>query len=268
MFLNDLKKGLFNNRMLFVFSVTFVLFYLSDYISIFKPMTFADLNAPDLQSNEEAVHFIYSNGHNKYQVWLQSFKYIGFLFPLLVLLPYGTSYFDEKQSNFHYYIWSRTSYRKYARNKFLVSGLVGGLSILLPEFVYYIVISIIFQNKMLESTMFQAQGPLSNMFQSTPELYIAFVLFTHFLIGCAFAAMGVCISTFVKKKIVVFVLPYLLYMGSGIILEGFLRIFTYSPLQWIQLMYNLQVNLPIMYGCLAILFIGSAVVFNLRARMV
>lgn len=268
MFFTDLKRGLINGRMLLVVLIAIFLFLLSDYSAIFDTMTFADLNAPDLEGNTEAMEFIQSNGYNKYQIWLKSFSFIGILFPLLVMLPYSASYWEERQTKYQYYIVARTSLHQYVRTKFIVNGLVGGLAIFIPEFLYYIVITILFRNEVLAAPVYQATGPFSELYFSLPELYIGIVLLTHFLIGCTFAAMGMCISTFTKKKIVIYVLPFLLYMGTGILLEGFLGWFAFSPLQWINMMSSFHADPFIMYSSIILLIAASMIIFEYRGKMV
>ncbi|WP_018130192.1 hypothetical protein [Effusibacillus pohliae] len=267
MFFQELKRGLLNKRMLFVVLIGLVLIYLSAYSRILKSITFAALDAPDIIGNTEVIQQLITNGQNKYHIWHQSFFYLATFFPLLAILPYSASFLEERNLNFYYFVASRTSYTAYVRTKYIVNFLVGGLAIFLPEFLFYTVISLVFKNEVLPTFVFKPIGFLASVFSTHPELYIWMIFATHFLMGACFASIAICLSSFVKRKIIVFVAPFLFYVISGFVLEAILNLFSFSPLQWFTMMYNDHVNPGIMYGSLAGLLLLSLALYTTRTRM-
>ncbi len=253
MTIEDVKRSVFNFRAIIVTVILIILFLLSDYLFIFKSMTLADLQAPDIIDNPNVIDFLYSNGHNVYQIWLQSYHYIGFLFPLLAILPAAFLLWEDRQSNFFSYSIIRTSFSKYVHRSFFIYSVAGGATIVAAEILYFVGLSLFFKHSILEEPMFLPQGPFASLFSSAPLLYIVIIWGTHFLLGFLFAAFGLSVSLFSKKRITIFAVPFLTFMVSGILLEAFFRQFAYSPLQWIQLMHSSHVNPTIMYSGILVL---------------
>lgn len=253
--------------MAFAIVIGLVLIYLSAYSRILQPTTFADMNAPDIRGNQEAIQYLTTIGQNKYHIWHQSFFYLSKFFPLLAILPYSASYLEERNLNFYYFVTSRTSYTKYTWTKFVVNFLIGGLAIFIPEFIFYTVISLVFKNEVLPSFVFKPIGFLSSVFSTHPELYIWVTFATHFLLGACFASIALGLSCFVKPKIVVYVAPFLFYIISGFLFEAIFNFVSLSPLQWFAMMYN-TVNPGILYGSVIGLILLSLMVYTMRTRMV
>lgn len=266
MFVQDLKRGLFNLRFLFVFMVSVLLFFVSDYQNIFSIATFADLKAADLAGESKAVHFIESNGHNKYQVWLQSFQFTYFLFPLLVILPYSTIMFTERTTRYFIFIKTRMTQASYIRQKFWGVFSVGGLSIFVPEVFYYFVLSLLFKSEKLSDPLFTPMGPLASWFETWPELYVWSVMCFHFVLGGVFAVFGLMFSLFVKKKAAAYLLPYLALLGASIGFEAFLGWFSSSPLQWIQFMYSYHLEEQTLAIWLFVLLAASRGIIEVKLR--
>ncbi|MFC4768583.1 hypothetical protein [Effusibacillus consociatus] len=266
MFLQELKRGLLNKRMLFVVVIGLVLICLSAYSRILKSITFADLDAPDIIGNTEVIQQFITNGQNKYHIWHQSFFYLAFYYPLLAILPYSASFLEERNLNFFYFVAFRTSYTAYVRTKFMVNFLVGGLAVFLPEFLFYTVISLVFKNEVLPAFLFKPIGFLASVFSIHPELYIWMIFASHFLLGACFASIALCLSSFVKRKIIVFVAPFLFYAISNFVLES-VYLKNLSPMQWFAIMYHDFVNPGVMYGSLAGLLLLSLAIYTTRTRM-
>ena len=133
----EMKKGLFDTRMMGIIVVSLILFFLSDYASVFRMMTLRSLT-PDIIDNDEMANFLLTNGFNKYHVWMKSFDYMAFIFPLLAVIPYASTYLEERESKHYYFICSRISGKRYMNTKYIVNLLIGGFSYIYKNIVLYI----------------------------------------------------------------------------------------------------------------------------------
>ncbi|GGA23813.1 hypothetical protein [Paenibacillus physcomitrellae] len=243
MFFSELKRGICNKKMLLAVIIGLILFFISDYAEIFTLMTFANLNAPDIKGNQAVINDLIINGQNKYHIWLKSFNYLAIIFPLLIVIPYSSSYFEEKESKYYYFLLTRMSVQRYIDVKFYVNFLVGGLVLFLPELIYYIVLSIFFRSDILHPFMYQPTGMFSKLFLTHPDTYIFITFIIHFILGACFTSIALSLSSYIKKKIVVYIAPFLIFIVSSILFEAFLHQRRYSPLQWFQFIFNDEVTL-------------------------
>ncbi len=264
----ELKKGLFDTRMMGIIVVSLILFFLSDYASVFRMMTFADLQAPDIIDNDEMANFLVTNGFNKYHVWMKSFDYMAFIFPLLAVIPYASTYLEERESKHYYFICSRISGKRYMNTKYIVNLLIGGLALFIPELLYYILITIIFQNEILDPFFWTATGMFSEIFPVNPELAIWLTFLTHFLLGACFAGIAMTISSFMKRRVYVYVSTLLVYIVSSLLLEAFFQWYAYSPLQWYQVLYSHHVQAVSMFPIIISIILVSYILFILQASRV
>ncbi|WP_281882980.1 hypothetical protein [Paenibacillus sp. YYML68] len=268
MLLQEIIRGVRNGKMLFVFIASLLLMFLSDYASVFKLMTFADLDAPDLRGNDQAIQHLVTNGWNTYHVWIKSFDFLALIFPLLAALPYASSFLIERESRYYYFILTRAPYWSYIRIKWAVACIVGGLAIVIPELVYYVVISLIFRNEILDPFMYEPSGIFASLFSTTPELYIGIVLITHFLLGAMFSAIAITLASLSKHLAVVYIGPFLLFTVSSIVLEAFLSLHAFSPLQWYQMTFSRHVEVYTLYIPLVLVILCSAFIYFRQAGRV
>ncbi len=137
-----------------------------------------------------------------------------YLFPMLAVLPYGWSYFQEKGCHYAEQLQIRCGRKLYYRMKYFVTFLTGGVVILFPLLI----------NLFLTAMFVPARKPdvmydmyfgvffndfLSDIFYVHPLLFVGIYLLIDFIYGGLFACMGLWFSSFVKKKIAVLVFPFL-----------------------------------------------------------
>ncbi|CAM4405243.1 ABC transporter permease [Paenibacillus tarimensis] len=218
MFLSELRRALMNIRMLSVILVSLCLLYLSAYNTLLSTSVFIDSDATDL--SVQGLEKIHEFGKNKYHIWTQSYIYLQTIFIFAAVLPFTASYIQEKNSKYHYLQMIRVGERKYRAIKFLVNCLAGGIALLLPEIIYYIFLTLLARNKVLEPFTFHPEGLYSNLFTETPDLYIFFIFGVHFLIGFAFAGFAYGISSFFTKNILAYVIPFGFYLTYDIIVSN------------------------------------------------
>lgn len=267
MLLLELKRGLLNKRMLVSCMFALVIIFLTAYDRYLYDVLFFDPEAPDIRGNHQAIQDILGEIHNKYNIWESSFSYIGIFFPLIVVFPYAASYLEEKNQKFHYFIQTRKSFDHYVRNKFLAATLTGGLAIFIPEFIFYAIISIFFNNDADSPyRQLQEEGIFYTLFNTQPELYIWIKFLTHFLLGACFACIALCLSTFVKKKAIVYVGPFLIFGIWEITAGAILDQYQFSPSTWYDLWP--EVSPFYVYGSMITILITGYVIFIWRTRRV
>ncbi|MEQ8154647.1 MAG: hypothetical protein ABRQ25_07165 [Clostridiaceae bacterium] len=203
----ELKKALFNKKLLFIILVGVALHAYSGYEGA-KSYIYFDFNASDIQTPEaqKGAHEIVKVGLNKYNVWSHSSALYSLFMPIMVAMCYGTSYFEDIKSGFVRFIDSRVKHREYIISKYFVNGLIGGISLALPSMVYFLLLCIV-----LTGDISTATAALGGIFQkillSNPPLYLCIYFSLEFLFGFAYSTIALAVSTFIKNKIAILLSP-------------------------------------------------------------
>lgn len=128
-------------------------------------------------------------------------------------IPYAYSYLEERNSGYLKFIQVRTPRKKYMWQKIFHTGLSGGMSLLIPGILIFIVIDLLSVDTTIDHH--------TAVFEQTiwaPYMYIwggRFVLFLKaillFLFGVMWSELALLVSLIFKNKYVSFVLPLLIY---------------------------------------------------------
>ncbi|MCB2178577.1 hypothetical protein KQH61_04095 [bacterium] len=247
MFGIEIKRGIVNQKFLISAAVGFLLLWLglSDYWLI--------SDAPEYLSRLPAF---YNNAHDAF-IWAQNTGYWSMLAPLLAVIPYSDSYFNDMHSGFLRSLLMRVSYTKYLLIKYFSTALSGGLALALPLLIFYIYTNIMFSRGFNEDmynrrlgTNPASFGPFGNMYQIHPDGYIFTLIGIGFLFGATFSIFGLMISLFTKNRYVPLATPFVVF----IMVHFFTALFgipAWSPLSsltphwladgitWIHLVVNL-----------------------------
>ncbi|WP_270165668.1 hypothetical protein [Paenibacillus sp. SYP-B4298] len=218
MFKQELIKAIYNLRMLFVILISLVLLFLSAYTQLLSSHLFIDKTAEDLTA--EGLRYILETGSNKYHIWVESFSYMQVIFVFAIVLPYTASYVTEKNGGYHYLAIVRGGLNRYYRCKMYVSCISGGLSLFVPELLYYIGVSSLAQNTILESFTFYPVGLFSSLFFTNPDIYILLQMTLHFVLGASFGLFAMGLSMFFNKKILAYTVPFFVYLTYDLVISG------------------------------------------------
>lgn len=241
-----LKKSLINLKMLIVvilsFSVLFTALVISGYV----------LN-PDLGGIQTGIDLL-----STYTVpfAMSSFVVFAGVFPGI---PYAYNYLEERNCGYLKFILIRTSRKKYAFQKIFFSGLSGGVSMLIPGIMIFILLDIISldttptdHNAIFEQTMW-----FPYMYIWGGRLVLVFKAILMFLFGVMWSELALMMSLIFRNKYVAFVLPFLIYELCGILV----KVNEINPTFLIRSDYNLST--PIMQPYLIdILYILILCVIN------
>ncbi|UTR15922.1 hypothetical protein MM221_05005 [Salipaludibacillus sp. LMS25] len=262
--MNELKRGMFNKRMLLACFVGLLVIILEAYDNVLEGMTFANLTAPDLVDDPDTQQWLYETGHNKYTIWMNSLFFLVMVLPLLSVFSYSASFLEERNSHFHYFIQMRKSFVSYIRGKYIAVALTGGLAILIPHLIFYMAISIFFINDpnpaFIEGSV---NGPFSTSFSFHPEAYIWLTFLTHFLLGACFASIALCLSSFVKKAVIVYVAPFFIF-AIWEISFGFLNLDYYMSTSWYDMdMFADPIRMSLSF---LTIFVATYTLFTWKAK--
>lgn len=221
MLFTELKRAVINKKVVVIIISIILLLYIDAYQSLLNSSYFIDTNADDIKSNLEAINSIKLVGGNKYHIWLNSFNNYMVLFCILfITIPFAISFFNERETNFDKFILSRISINKYLFNKIVANALAGGLVLFIAEFIYYIIISALFDSTVLsEFSYYPTTMFYENLFKTNPEKFIWLHLISSFFFGMSFATVALSISSFVRKKVLAYIFPFLFYFILTIVCD-------------------------------------------------
>jgi hypothetical protein len=209
----ELKRGFINLRFPFAVILGFALCY-------YGLMDYKSLNYP--------VNIQYYQ--NAYQAWFDSLgngpkAFYILVVPLLCVLPYADSFLKDKSSGHIRNIIHRVSYKKFIGSKILANGIVSGFTIFLTLGLFFVYCCFLYPAKLPNLPPEQwgnvPRGMFSNIFLTTPRVYIFINLVQAFIFGFVFSTFGFAFSFLNIRKQLVFIIPEVLYIVMNLIKEIF-----------------------------------------------
>lgn len=141
-----------------------------------------------------------------------------FVFPLLVALPYGWSYSEEKQNGYRRMMISRVGKKEYYIGKYVAVFLSGGIAMILPLLVNLWMIAMCIPVVLPDVTASMFYGVfgssfLSEVFYTAPHIYILAYLLIDFIYGGLLACISFSISAIIKQKWVAVIVPFIVLLS-------------------------------------------------------
>jgi len=165
---------------------------------------------------------------------------ISIVVPLLAALPFADSLALDRNSGYIRFLLLRTKRPKYIWSKFLANVLSGGMAVALPHIIIYITATIIFPEglpTLIGQQRMIVTGPLSDVYQSNPALYVWFIIFLSLLFGVVYTTTGMTVACFSDNRYVVLASPFMFYIVTSFVianlggLEGWLPTAAFTPQQ-------------------------------------
>ncbi len=204
---NDLKRSLLNPGMALAIGITLLMFVESLYSNGLFPLKYS---GGELLSN--------------YQVPMALSSYVQFacVFPML---PYAFSYLEEKNSGYVKYILQRMSPMKYIVNKIFWCGISGGMACVVPSVFLFIYLNLISDpsTKVLAENVDMIWDPYCYIWGGNFVLLLKLVVL--FMFGVLWAEITLLISLFIHNRYIVFVIPFMIYIMTWMLLPGNLDLF-------------------------------------------
>lgn len=199
-----------------------------------------------------------------YGVWLgggtfsmESFLYY-LLLPILAVLPFGASYFEDQKGGVIKNICIRAERKSYLRAKFAAAFLSGGTAFVVPLLVSLGVCAVLFPSlQPWPSTTYSTVSAFSafyEVFYTHPYLYILIYLILDFIYAGIMAVTALAASSFTDYKFMVLITPFIIY----IFIFSMCNLFEHlecSPVYMLNGGYN-QGNL--LSYCIQIVILGGA----------
>jgi hypothetical protein len=134
------------------------------------------------------------------------------VFPLLVAIPYGWSYCEEKTNGYKRSMVVRSGKTPYFLSKYIAVFLAGGLAMVIPLTFNFSLTAMFFPAvtpDVIYDTAYGVFGGslMSVLYYSTPFLYVLCYLVIDFVFGGLIACISFGISSFVKYRVVTVIVP-------------------------------------------------------------
>lgn len=217
MLLKELKRAVLNKRFLVVVMLSIFLMLLRSYTYVWHNVMGVNSAVDLTNEGKEMILRIYAN---KYHIWIGSFEMVSIVFPIFVVMPFLYSIVQERVSHFDYLVRIRNGRKRYMINKFLAVCISGGLALAIPETIYYLLLTVFARNEILNPFQLNPYGIFSHLFNDKPDIYILITLMMHFILGFAFAAFSIGISSFCTKEVSTYLVPYGVFLTLDILLSS------------------------------------------------
>ncbi len=179
-------------------------------------------------STREMLNFIGGNpmieAFGLYNSWLGGesnslgFTLFYVFFSFIAVLPYGWSYQAEECNGYSKYVSVKIGRKKYLLAKYIAAFLSGGTVVLIPLILNFIGVAC-FVPAVQPSIVYEMyyamrQGAIwSDIFYTHPLVFVCLYLLIDFIYGGLFAVIGIAVSLFSKKRLVVVLTPFLITMS-------------------------------------------------------
>lgn len=152
-----------------------------------------------------------------------------FVFPLLVAIPYGWSYCEEKRSGYVRMVAVRSGRVPYFLSKYIAVFLSGGLAMVIPlafSFLSGLLFFPAYTPMPIDGTSNAVflGSLMSSLYYSIPFLYVFFYLCIDFLFCGLIACLSYGVTCFIKYRAITVILPMFLLLAFHYIAQQFIYI--------------------------------------------
>lgn len=147
-----------------------------------------------------------------------------FVFPLLIALPYGWSYSEERKCGYRRMMIAKTGKKKYYCAKYVAVFLSGGVAMVLPLIFNFWMTLLVVPAILPDVTMNMFYGVfggsfLAELYYTVPFLYVAIYLFIDFVYCGFLVCVCMAVSGIVRQKWGVVLIPFLLLLFVHVITD-------------------------------------------------
>lgn len=136
-----------------------------------------------------------------------------FVFPLLIALPYGWSYCEERRNGYSRSMIVQSGKTPYFISKYIAVFLSGGLAMAIPLIFNFLLAALIFPSitpVVTYDTVYGVFGGslMSNFYYTRPFLYVVIYICIDFVYSGLLACISLAVTAFLKQKWVVVIIPF------------------------------------------------------------
>lgn len=137
-----------------------------------------------------------------------------FIFPLLIALPYGWSYSEEKQNGYRRLMIVKVGKKGYYAAKYVAVFLSGGVAMVLPLIWNLWMVSLCIPAVVPDVTASMFYGVfgssfLAGLYYTVPALYVALYILIDFIFCGFLACISLAVSGMIRQKWIVVIVPFL-----------------------------------------------------------
>lgn len=153
----------------------------------------------------------------------------GFLFfliiPLIAAFPYGSSYLQDEKNGYLKNVFTRTRKKNYFLAKWLATFCSGGVAIIMPLITNFLIMVTLYSSMgphtESSTSMIVDASTLSNMFFSSPFLYIVIFYCIIFIYSGLYATFSLLVTFFTDYTFIILAFPFLIILFLSMILDLF-----------------------------------------------
>lgn len=167
---------------------------------------------------------------------MQSFLYF-LIMPILVVIPYGGFYFEEKKGGYLKNIYMRVRKKDYIFAKYIATFLAGGMVFTIPLIVNLGITAMflpsIIPQASAATTALMPSSLFYQLYFSHPYIYIFIYLIIDFIFSGLIATIGLVASFYTEYKFIVLITPFAFYLFIYSLTNLFGRL-EYSPVYFLN----------------------------------
>lgn len=184
-----------------------------------------------IESNNLFANELYADGffETSFTNWIGSHKLylqqdiLYVIIPILAVLPFGSSLYNDINQGYVKGIFTRTSKNKYLISKYIAVFLSGGCAVVIPMILSFLISSCFLPTMLPEAsylfTNIDSVCKWSDLLFVNPFLYYSLYIIMTFFFSGALACMALFITYFSSKNFLVLVFPFFIYIFSSMLFE-------------------------------------------------
>ena len=210
---NEIKRSICNRWMVIAIIVS-AAFGIAGFLYTLNAKI--EYNAMLVQMGKEEMQYITND--TAYTKWMffdetNVVKYVYlFVMPILVAIPYGTSYYSDFRTGYNKQLVTRVSSRCYHHAKYIANFISAGLIFLVPAIINFVMTSWIyplhnpspFAANMKEYMLFY------KLFFDFPYVYIIGCMVYYFIISGLLASIALLVSKYIENYFGILMTPFVL----------------------------------------------------------
>jgi len=144
---------------------------------------------------------------------METFLYYMIL-PILATIPFADSFFTDKKGGYIKNVLIRANKKDYYISKYIATFISGGLAVVIPLIVSFLITSMILPSIFPEVTnggVF-SNSMWSKLFYTNPYIYILGYLIIDFIFSGLIATIALSVSLIAEYRFAVLIAPFLIYV--------------------------------------------------------
>lgn len=142
---------------------------------------------------------------------------LGLIFPLLAVLPTGTSYREERSCGYYQLLQTKMTKVRYLTLKLILSALAGAMVLGVPNLCYFL-LTILVKGTAITGQSNVALCFLTNLYVVNPVAYGGVLVINSAICGGIFSILGIGISAWISNKYLAMIIPFAYCIFSGMVL--------------------------------------------------